>query len=54
MEFVSLNDEVRAGVTAPQVWSLALMAFGATLVIRERRGGQDAAGRRVLAHAGAG
>ena len=34
VEFVRLNDEVLAGLSAPQLWSLALMALGATLFAR--------------------
>lgn len=36
VEFVRLNDEVVVGLTAPQLWSLALMALGAALLLRER------------------
>jgi hypothetical protein len=36
VEFVRLNDEVVAGLTQPQLWSLALAALGATLLARER------------------
>ena len=35
VEFVRLNDEIIAGLTAPQLWSLALMALGASLLVRE-------------------
>ena len=38
VEFVRLNDEVIAGLTAPQLWSVALMAVGAWLVVRDRVG----------------
>lgn len=37
VEFVRLNDEVVAGLTAPQLWSLALVTLGAVLLVRERR-----------------
>lgn len=36
VEFVRLNDEVVAGLTQPQLWSLALTALGAALLARER------------------
>lgn len=36
VEFVRLNDEVVAGLTQPQLWSLALTALGAVLLARER------------------
>ncbi len=36
VEFVRLNDEVVVGLTAPQLWSLALMTLGAVLLARER------------------
>lgn len=36
VEFVRLNDEVVAGLTAPQLWSAALMGLGIALLVRER------------------
>jgi phosphatidylglycerol:prolipoprotein diacylglycerol transferase len=54
VEFVRLNDDVLAGLTAPQLWSLALMAFGAMLVLRERRADHAGAGRHAMAHGAAG
>jgi phosphatidylglycerol---prolipoprotein diacylglyceryl transferase len=36
VEFVRLNDEVVVGLTAPQLWSLALIALGAALLVRDR------------------
>ena len=36
VEFVRLNEAVALGLTAPQLWSLALMALGAALLIGER------------------
>ena len=36
VEFVRLNESVIVGLTAPQLWSLALMALGAALLARER------------------
>lgn len=44
VEFVRLNDMIVAGLTAPQLWSLALMALGTGLLVRQRRG--DAHGHR--------
>ena len=37
VEFVRLNDEVVGGLTAPQLWSLALIALGVVLLGREWR-----------------
>lgn len=36
VEELRINDEVLLGLTAPQLWSLALVATGAALLIRER------------------
>ena len=49
VEFVRLNDEVVAGLTAPQLWSLALMALGSALLVRERVGLGRRASHRPLA-----
>ena len=35
VEFVRLNEEVVAGLTQPQLWSLALVALGTVLLARE-------------------
>lgn len=37
VEELRINDEVLWGLTAPQMWSLALVAIGAALLIREGR-----------------
>ncbi len=37
VEELRINDEMLLGLTAPQMWSLALAAIGAALLIRERR-----------------
>jgi phosphatidylglycerol---prolipoprotein diacylglyceryl transferase len=40
VEFVCRNDEVAAGLTAAQIWALALFAIGAAwLVVAARRSG---------------
>ena len=35
VEFVRLNDEVLAGLTAPQLWSVGLMVVGGALLVRQ-------------------
>lgn len=42
VEFVRLNDEVVAGLTAAQLWSVALIALGSGLMLRHRRSGAPA------------
>lgn len=38
VEFLRRNDEVAAGLSQPQLWSLALVALGAALAYRQLRG----------------
>lgn len=42
IEFVRINDEVLAGLTAPHLWSLALLVLGLVLGARELRGDRRA------------
>ena len=51
VEFVRLNDDVVAGLTAPQLWSLALVALGFTLLVRERGGRRSRSPRAATAAA---
>lgn len=37
VEFVRLNDEILVGLTAAQLWSLALVAIGAIMLTRQTR-----------------
>lgn len=37
VETVRINDKVLAGLTQPQIWSIALMILGAVLIVRGRR-----------------
>jgi hypothetical protein len=53
VECVRLNDEVVAGLTQPQLWSLALTALGAALLARERWPQIGLRGRDVLSATGA-
>ena len=53
VEFVRLNDVVVAGLTAPQLWSLALMALGAALLVRQRRSDSRSARHRAVPGAAA-
>lgn len=44
VEELRINNEVLVGLTAPQLWSLALVAIGAALLIRERKRPWDSLG----------
>lgn len=44
VEELRINDEVLFGLTAPQLWSLALVAIGVALLIRERTRPSDPSG----------
>lgn len=44
VEELRINDVVLLGVTAPQLWSLVLVATGAALLIRERKRPTNAGG----------
>lgn len=48
VEFVRLNDQVLAGLTAPQLWSLALMVVGAALLVGEWSGVGRRSGHRPV------
>lgn len=44
VEEIRINSEVLLGLTAPQLWSLVMIAIGATLLISERRSSSAASG----------
>lgn len=53
VEFVRLNDELVAGLTVAQLWSMALIALGVVLLVRERQI-ERRGGAPRLAHAATG
>lgn len=44
VELVRVNEQVLAGLTQPQIWSIALVATGVVLIIRGQGGATDADG----------